>query len=38
CRWQSRQWQQFTNIGPEVSRYRTAPQAHPPVNSLIANP
>jgi hypothetical protein len=34
-RWQSAQWQQFTNIGPDLSWYRTAPQAHPPVNSLI---
>src|ERR1041385_2580999 len=30
CRWQFRQWQQWTNIGSDMSRYRTSPQAHPP--------
>jgi hypothetical protein len=30
CRWQFKQWQQWTNIGKEVSRYRSSPQAQPP--------
>src|SRR5690349_14857298 len=30
CRWQSRQWQQCTNIGADRIRKRTDPQAHPP--------
>src|SRR5262245_29312381 len=28
CRWQFKQWQQCTNIGLAVSRYRTDLQAH----------
>src|SRR5262249_44161981 len=30
-RWHILQWQQWTNIGADVSRYRTAPQEQPPV-------
>src|SRR5262249_45083236 len=30
-RWHNMQWQQWTNIGADVSRYRTAPQEQPPV-------
>src|SRR5689334_11197980 len=35
CRWQSVQWQQWTIIGSDVSRYRTALQQHDPVRSLV---
>jgi hypothetical protein len=37
CRWQSWQWQQWTNIGSDVSRYRTAPQAHLPLSVASIN-
>jgi hypothetical protein len=36
-RWHSRQWQQWTNIGFDWSRYRTAPQAEPPSKWIIAS-
>ena len=36
CRWQFRQWQQWTKSGSDVSRKRTVPQAHPPSQPLIA--
>jgi hypothetical protein len=29
-RWQSRQWQQWTNIGCDFREKRTSPQAQPP--------
>jgi hypothetical protein len=32
--WQSRQWQACTINGAAISRYRTAPQAHPPPRSI----
>src|SRR5271166_436639 len=37
CLWHSRQWQQWTNIGFDLSRYRTQPQAQPPSSSRIAS-
>src|SRR5208337_794369 len=35
CRWQSRQWQQWTNIGFDASRKRIRPQAQPPSRAIF---
>src|SRR5215469_4747160 len=36
CRWQSRQWQQCTNMGADLRRKRTTPQAQPPSRASVA--